>query len=120
MRVNMQTSDYSNYLPTVLEKLDKLAPEFKGDGRKLALYVGIAVITKHYGWRVTKIIWGNHTWESVKETLELDIEAIAPPETKLSKKNLGYQAWKKTGDFWRVLKSKKGFRPENGKIGDMI
>ena len=113
----MPTSDY---LEIVLDQIDEIAPKYRGDLRKLALAVGIAVLTDKYGWRVTKLIWGAHTWKKSKDLLDLDIESIAPDETQHSKKSLAYQAWKKNKDFWRVMRGRAGYRPENGKLSDIL
>lgn len=97
-----------------LRKIDFSIRNFKGLGTTLESAVGALIIGHYYGWRVLRVLHGNHTLDKYQAILGLKFQEVCPEETELSRKSVGYGVAKRIGDFWAVVQGryqvlKKGF-----------
>ena len=95
-----------NLSKTDLEKLERKIKKFKGLGTTLESALGALVVGQYFGWRVLRILHGNHTLDKYQDILGLKFQEVCPEVTELSGKNVGYKASRRIKDFWAVVQGR--------------
>ncbi len=100
----------------LLEHIDKIATEYKGDVSQLSSAIGAVMLGRLYGWRVIRITTTSKVYTRHQRVLSLDFKQVLPKETELSKKSIGYSIAKKLDKFWDVVNSKVKIDPDKKMI----
>lgn len=84
-------------------KIDDVTSNFKGQLDDLQVAVGMVMVGRLYGWRVTRLISSNRHW-SFACNLFGDLKLLLPERTSLSHKSVGLAIVDKAGDYWGIIK----------------
>lgn len=87
----------------MIEKIDKVCKEYRGDGSKLLMIVGMLVVGRLYGWKVIRLIAPRRLWSIACEQFG-DLKELLPEEGRLAYKSVGFTIITRVGQFWDVIR----------------
>jgi len=102
----------------LLEHLDNVLKEYKGESPALFMAVGALFISRSYGWKPVRVILSHAVYLRSQKILKLDFKEIFPEETELSDKVIPYKIIKNMKEFWGIIRGNfsiqdYGVSPEN-------
>jgi hypothetical protein len=104
-----------NLVPHELEKLiAHVAYNYRGLAGGLYESVGILVVGRLLGWRVTRLVSSRSAWEKAT-ALFGDLKVLMPERGKLAYKSLGLETLDKIGGYWDFISgrgSREGVSPD--------
>jgi len=86
----------------MMKKIDQVSTAFVGQLDDLQAAVGMLVVGRLYGWRVTRLISSKRHW-SFACKLFGDLKELLPERGVLAHKSVGLEIVDKAGDYWDVV-----------------
>lgn len=83
----------------MIRKIEQVSIDFVGQLDDLQVAVGMLVVGRLYGWRVTRLISSKRHW-AVACSLFGDLKELLPERGVLSHKSIGLSVIDKTGEYW--------------------
>lgn len=102
-------------------EIKELLADYKGDSETLERALGALIISRFYGWHVTRVLHNQATYAKYEKAIGMKYSEVSFAETIYSKKSRIYVWAKKWGKFWDVVRGKytNPERPPASDIGDM-
>jgi hypothetical protein len=88
----------------LLEHLDKVSADFKGNSAHLYTALGAAIACRSYGWKVVRITTSSPVYTRNQRILGMKFKDEFPEETSLSRKSIGLAIVQGLGKFWEVVR----------------
>jgi len=100
----------------LLDLMELKASEFTGIGGDLISAVGVLVLSRFYGWRVTRLIASRRQW-NVTVKIFGNIKKMTPERGQYARKSVGLALADKIGDYWSYMRGQKNSKedPEKGR-----
>jgi hypothetical protein len=90
----------------MLELIKKVANEYTGLSGGLMSSIGVLVMSKLFGWRVTRLISSESQWRAANKNFG-DIKIITPERGELAHKSVGLAVADKLGSYWKYMRGLK-------------
>jgi hypothetical protein len=94
----------------LMKLIDKVSTEYHGQFDDLQEIVGMVMVGRLYGWRVTRLVSSRRLWTLACNKFG-DLKEILPRETDLSKKSVGLNIIDAAGDYWEFINGKAAAIP---------
>ena len=98
----MQTPTESFLTPELLQSIDAVCTDYKGQLDDLYKAVGMLVVGRLYGWRVMRLVSSRSVWTRVSRLFG-DPKQLMEPEGRLAHKSVGLNAIKTVSEYWDVI-----------------
>lgn len=100
--MNTQTTTES-FNPELLESIDTVCTDFKGQLDDLYKVVGMLVVGQLYGWRVMRLVASRSVWTNSIKFFG-DPKLLMPERGNLWQKSVGLRAVDALDAYWDVIK----------------
>lgn len=88
----------------LVELLDKVVIEFKGDITQMESAIGMLMMARHFGWKVALLIHDRQTIKKYEKILGITLRDIVPEVGKYAHKSVAWLAVQKISSFWKAVK----------------
>lgn len=100
--MNTQTTTES-FNPELLQSIDTVCTDFKGQLDDLYKVVGMLVVGQLYGWRVMRLVACRSVWSNSTKLFG-DPKLLMPDRGRLAHKSLGLKAVDAFDAYWDVIR----------------
>ena len=90
----------------MLDLIKKVSAEYNGLSGNLISSIGVLVMSKLYGWRVTRLVSSRTQWTAANKNFG-DIKTLTPERGELARKSVGLAIADKLGDYWKYMRGMK-------------
>lgn len=84
--------------------VDKRFKAYKGDIPKFERALGVYLIAKRLGWRVSLLIHDKRTLKECETILDIDLKEECEPEGPMREKSAAWHLVQKVENFWKAVK----------------
>lgn len=88
----------------LVEFLDKVVIEFKGDITQLESAIGMFMMARHLGWKVALLVHDRQTIKKYEKILGISLRDYVPEIGQYAHKSVAWQAVQKISSFWKAVK----------------
>ena len=88
----------------LIEFMDKVVIEFKGDITQMESAIGMFMMARHYGWKVALLIHDRQTIKKYEKILGISLRDTVPDVGQYAHKSAAWLAAQKIGSFWKAVK----------------
>ncbi len=103
----------------MLDLMELQASEYSGMGGDLVAAIGILVLSRFYGWRVTRLVASRRQWKVTNEIFG-NMRTMTPERGKYARKSVGLALADKIGDYWSYMRGQKNSKEDPKKSRHMI
>lgn len=93
----LSEKDFAGYV-------DKRFKAFRGDITKFERALGVYLVAKRVGWKVSLLMHDKRTLKECEEILSIDLREECEAEGPMADKSLAWSLAQKVENFWKAVK----------------